>query len=47
MRPRALLYKLARLLGDVDAVASGDPKRIGRRLGNKIIGRKLIRRLWL
>jgi hypothetical protein len=44
---RSLLYSLARLLGDWNAVASGDPKRIARRIGNKVIGRTIVRRLWL
>jgi hypothetical protein len=48
---RSSLYRSARILGDADAVASGDPKRIGRRAKNKLLGRALgrsgiWRRLW-
>ena len=39
------LYKLARMANDVSKVASGDPKKIIRRVKNKIIGRKLIRKI--
>ncbi len=46
-KTRGMLYKLARILGDVNAVASGDPKKIGRRAANKLIGRKIGRRLFL
>jgi hypothetical protein len=35
-RSRGLLYKLARVLGDVQAVKSG---RVGRRVGRRIVGR--------
>jgi hypothetical protein len=41
---RSFLYALARLLGDINAVRRG---RIGRRLGNRLIGRTLISRMWL
>ena len=43
---RSFLYTLARILGDVNAVASGDPKRIGKRVANKVIGRNIVRRAW-
>jgi hypothetical protein len=51
MRLRSSLYRSARILGDVEAVASGDPKRITRRAKNKLVGRLLgrsgfWRRLW-
>jgi hypothetical protein len=44
---RRNLYRSARVLGDIEAVASGNPKRVERRAGNKLIGRALGRAgLW-
>lgn len=40
------LFKLARVANDVSKVASGDPKKIARRIKNKIIGRKIIKKIW-
>jgi len=40
------LYKLARLSRDAEVVTSGNPKKIMRRAKNKILGRKVIRKLW-
>jgi len=40
------LYKLARVVNDISKVASGDPKKIIRRVKNKFIGRKLIKKIW-
>ena len=40
------LFKLARIANDVSKVASGDPKKIIRKVKNKIIGRKLIKKIW-
>lgn len=42
---RRFLYRLARIMGDVSAIASGSPARMGRRTVNKAVGRQL-RRLW-
>ena len=41
MSLRSNLYRSARILGDVEAVSSGNPKRIERRAKNKLIGRAL------
>ncbi|MBA7694811.1 hypothetical protein ES703_103424 [subsurface metagenome] len=42
----SFLYNLARKLNDVKVITSGDPKKIARRVKNKIIGRKIIRKIW-
>jgi hypothetical protein len=42
----SFLYKMARQANDVKVITSGDPKKMARRVKNKIIGRKLIRRIW-
>ncbi len=41
------LYRLSRLLRDLEVLVSGSPSRIARRAANKAIGRYLVRRLWL
>ncbi len=41
----SFLYKLARRANDIETLASGKPKRIGKRAKNKVIGRKLIKKL--
>jgi hypothetical protein len=41
------LYKIARIANDVSTLASGNPKRITRRLVNKMIGRKIASKLYL
>ena len=41
------LYKIARIANDVSTLASGNPKRIARRLINKAIGRKIASKLYL
>jgi len=38
---RSSLYRSARLLSDVQTIASGNPKRITRRAKNKVLGRAL------
>ncbi|MBA7584164.1 hypothetical protein ES708_26117 [subsurface metagenome] len=42
----SFLYNLARKANDISKVASGDPKKITRRIKNKVIGKKLIRKIW-
>jgi len=42
----SFLYRLARGLTDFKAVTSGDPGKILRRGKNKIIGRKIIKKIW-
>ncbi len=42
----SLLYKLARTTNDIETVASGNPERIARRLKNKLIGRKIVSKLF-
>lgn len=47
----SILFKTARTVDDVETLASGNPKRIERRVANKIKGRLLARlgfwrRLW-
>ena len=46
MRLVSSLYKLARIANDIGKLTSGDPKKIVRRVKNKVIGKKLIRRIW-
>ena len=41
MSLRSSLYRSGRILGDVQAVTSGNPKRITRRAKNKLVGRTL------
>ena len=41
MSLRSNLYRSARILGDMQPVASGNPKRIERRAKNKLVGRAL------
>lgn len=43
---RSTLYRYARLLGDLQALASGNPRRIAKRYLNKVIGRKVVGRIW-
>jgi len=42
----SFLFNLARRLTDIKAVASGSPVKMARRIKNKYIGKKLIRRIW-
>ncbi len=38
-KTRGLLYKAARLLGDLSAVSSDSPKKMTKRAGRRVIGR--------
>ena len=37
------VYKIARIANDVSALGSGNPKRIGKRVVNKAIGRPVVK----
>jgi hypothetical protein len=43
---RRSLYRGGSMLGDISAVASGDPKRVMRRAANKVLGKSVIRKAW-
>ena len=38
-KTRGVLYKLARILGDVQAVSSGKPSKVAKRAGRRIVGK--------
>lgn len=42
----SLLYKIARIANDLNTLLSADPTKIMRRAKNKILGRKIIRKVW-
>ena len=44
--PSRTLYQTARLIRDVEVVASGDLKKILRRIKNKILGRVIAKGIW-
>ncbi len=44
---RSMLYTMARLLGDVEAVASLDPSRMAKRFVNRAIGRRVAPMMYL
>ena len=41
----SFLYKLARKANDVETLASGDAKRIAKRGKNKVVGKKIMKKL--
>jgi hypothetical protein len=40
------LFKLSRLMRDTEVIASGDPRKMARRVKNKWLGRNVIRKLY-
>lgn len=38
-KTRSFLYKLARLLGDYQAISSGSSKKIAKRVGRRVVGK--------
>jgi hypothetical protein len=45
-KTRSKLYKIARILGDVDAVKKG---KVGKRVKNRVVGKltgKLLKKFW-
>jgi len=42
----SFLYNLARLADDVEKIKGGNIRKIARRVKNKVIGRKIIRKVW-
>lgn len=41
------LFNLSRFVRDIEVISSGSPSKIGRRAVNKVVGRRLIRKVWL
>lgn len=38
-KTRSILYRTARMLGDYQALRTGDPKKIGKRIGRRVAGK--------
>ncbi|HPU00788.1 MAG: hypothetical protein GX890_07555 [Firmicutes bacterium] len=48
-KTRSVLYAIARLLGDINAISSGSPKKVGQRIARRAAGRatgKALRRIF-
>lgn len=45
MKLTSWLYRMARLSRDAEVITSGSPKKIARRVKNKILGRTIFRRI--
>ncbi|MEK6537035.1 MAG: hypothetical protein AABZ63_06085 [Actinomycetota bacterium] len=46
MKLTSWLYRLARLSRDAEVIASANPKKMARRVKNKVIGRSIVRRMF-
>ncbi|MHB0867157.1 MAG: hypothetical protein ACYC6B_05355 [Thermoleophilia bacterium] len=46
MKLTSFLYRAARLSRDAEVITSGSPKKMARRVRNKILGRSVVRRLF-
>ncbi|MHB1325808.1 MAG: hypothetical protein ACYDGS_08775 [Thermoleophilia bacterium] len=46
MKLTSWLYRLARLSRDAEVIVSGNPKKMARRVKNKVLGRSIVRRLF-
>ncbi|MDY6794678.1 MAG: hypothetical protein SWK76_05285 [Actinomycetota bacterium] len=40
------MFKLSRIMRDLEVITSGSPKKVASRAKNKYVGRKVIRKLW-
>ncbi|MEW6624172.1 MAG: hypothetical protein AB1420_13755 [Bacillota bacterium] len=38
-KTRGILYKVARVLGDISAISSGSPKKMAKRVGRRTAGK--------
>lgn len=45
MKLTSWLYRMARISRDAEVITSGNPKKMARRVKNKILGRKIYRRI--
>ena len=46
MKLTSWLYRMARLSRDAEVITSGNPKKMARRVKNKILGRSIVRRMF-
>jgi len=46
MKLTSFLYRVARLSRDSEVIASGNPKKMARRVKNKVLGRSIVRRMF-
>ncbi|MBI5870001.1 MAG: hypothetical protein HZB44_03435 [Actinobacteria bacterium] len=45
MKLTSWLYRMARLSRDTEVITSGNPRKMARRVKNKILGRTIFRRI--